>query len=125
MIEAADAVQEFNVLSLAPGSDWETPPHTYQALGPLVRLARHLDQAVEQITFPLESADRVGRAISDDDTDAAQHIARILAAQSRARAAAGAMTKALNDMWSAAGHLGYDTRGLPEYDHDLEGHVHA
>lgn len=125
MIEAADAVEEFTHLSQVVGPDWKTPPHTYAALGPLVRLARNLDQAVEQVTFPVERSNGEGRVTIDDDSGPVGKLAALGTAQERAQRAARALEAALNDMWSAAGHLGYDTRGLPEYDHDLEGHTHV
>ncbi|MFJ4960206.1 hypothetical protein [Streptomyces sp. NPDC088739] len=118
MIEAADAVETFTHRSFGEGPDWKTPPHTYAALGPMVRLARNLVQAVDQVTFPVDRTQAEGRVALDDDSGPVGRIARMKQAQRQAAAAANALVQALAEMHAATSAMGYDTLGLPEDDEE-------
>jgi hypothetical protein len=125
MAEAANAVETFTRITFDESPDWKTPPHTYNAIGPMARLARDLVQGIDQLGYPIARTQAEGRLALDDDSGPVGRVARFKAAQDRAQRAAHAMAQALGEMHAAASAMGYDTRGLPEYEddaaHALEG----
>lgn len=113
---AAEQVRAFNHTSRSTSDGWEYPSDSYTALGALSYLVQMLGQAVQQSTIPVTHAYKAGRVLVDGGGSANAKVAEMRTAREDAVAAAAALTAAVQRMHNAVSPMGFDTRGIPEFE---------
>lgn len=114
--KAGDDVRQFNHETISTGTDWQYPPHAYDAIGSLAYLVRMLPQAIGQTMRPVQRTHEHGRVSVDGGGDPMASVAELRGAVAHAVTLAQTLSRAVDGMHSAASPLGLDTRGLPEFE---------
>lgn len=114
--QAAEQVRAFNHKSIATGTDWQYPSHSYDAIGALSYLAGMLPQAIEQATRPAMRTYEHGRIRIDNGGDPDAKVAELVKAREDAVRAADALALAAQRMHNATSPMGLDTTGMPEFE---------